>query len=63
MNISSGEIASIVVGVMLVLNYFGVTGIDSGAVTGVINGIIAIVGFGAALWSWYQHRATRVATS
>jgi hypothetical protein len=33
-----------------------ITSIDSSAITGVINGIIAIVAFGAALWSWYKHR-------
>lgn len=57
----SGEIASVVAIVGLGFSYFGITGIDSSVVTGAINGIIAIVTFAAALWSWYIHRQTNAA--
>jgi hypothetical protein len=55
-NMDSGEISSIVTIVGLGFSYFGITGIDSSVVTGAINGLIAVVTFGAALWSWYSHR-------
>ena len=54
----SGEIAAIVAVVGMILNYLGITSIDSSAITGAVNGIIAIIAFGAALWSSYKHRQT-----
>lgn len=38
------------------LSLLGVTGIDAGMINGVVNGFVAIITFGAALWSWYSHR-------
>ena len=58
----SAEIASIVTIAMLALNYFGITGIDSGMITGAINGILALAAFCAAIWSWYGHRQVNAAS-
>lgn len=51
----SGEISAIVAVIGLVLSYFGAA-IDPSLIQGAVSGIIAIVTFGAALWSWYLHR-------
>jgi hypothetical protein len=51
----SGEISSLVTIFELLFSHLGVTTITSTEITGVVNGVIAIVGFGAALWSWYVH--------
>jgi hypothetical protein len=56
----SAEIASIVAIAGMGLSYLGVTGVDSTVINGAINGVIAIVAFGAALWSWWAHRKNNV---
>lgn len=60
-NFDSGELASIVTGIGLVLTYFGVTGIDSSVITGAVEGVIGIVTFFSAFWSWYSHRQKNAA--
>jgi preprotein translocase subunit SecF len=52
----SGQIASIVAVLGLILSILGVTGIDSTMLTGFVNGVISIITIGAALWSWFSHR-------
>jgi len=52
----SGEISSIVAIIGMVPSYLGITGVDSMVIDGAVNGIIAIIAFAAALWSWYSHR-------
>jgi hypothetical protein len=51
----SGEITAIVGFVGMGLTYFGVTGVDSTVLTGVVNDIIGLISFGALLWSWWVH--------
>lgn len=60
-NLDSGEIAATVAVVGMFLNYLGITGIDSGVITGAINGFIAVITLGAAVWSVYSHRAKNIA--
>lgn len=52
----SGEVASIVTIVGMVLSWIGVTNVDPSLISGAVTGCFAIVTFGAALWSWYIHR-------
>lgn len=55
---NSGEVSSIVAIVGMVFTYLGITSVDSTIITGAVNGIIAIITFGAAIWSWYVHRTS-----
>lgn len=59
----SGEIAAVVAGIGLILSLFGVTGVDSTTINGAVNGVIGIVTFGAAVWSWYIHRQKNIAAA
>jgi hypothetical protein len=54
--LDSTEVASIVAGIGLFLSLFGVTGVDSTVINGFVNGVIGIITFAAALWSWWGHR-------
>lgn len=60
-NIDGGEIAAIVTGIGLVLTYFGVTGIDSSIITGAVEGVVGIVTFISAFYSWYSHHQKNAA--
>ena len=60
---NSAEISSIVAIVGMLFSYLGITTIDSSTVTGAVNGLIAIITFGAALYSWYAHRQNANATA
>jgi hypothetical protein len=62
MDTSSGEIASVVAVISLVLSSLGITGVDSTVLNGAVNGVLAFIGIGAAVWSWYQHRKAVVPT-
>jgi hypothetical protein len=53
----SGEITSIVTIIGMIFTYLGITSVDSTVITGAVNGLIAVVTFGAAIWSWYVHRS------
>lgn len=57
----SAEIASVVAIVGMALSYWGITGVDSTTISAAFNGLIAIVTFGAALWSWWAHRKINAA--
>jgi hypothetical protein len=57
----SGEIASIVAMIGMVLSAIGITGIDSTVLAGAVNGILSIAAIGAAIWSWYSHREKNAA--
>lgn len=52
----SGQIASIVAVLGLILSTLGVTGVDSSVLTGLVNGVVSAVTLVAALWSFYSHR-------
>lgn len=54
--LDSTEVASIVAGIGLILSIFGVTGVDATTVNGFVNGLIGVITFGAAVWSWWGHR-------
>lgn len=53
---NNGEIASLVSIAGMVLTGLGISGVDSGMLTGAANGLVAIVTIIAAVWSWYAHR-------
>lgn len=53
---TSGELTGIVAIIGTALSFLGVTGIDANMVSAAVNGVIAIVTFAAALWTWHKHR-------
>ena len=59
----SGEVASIVALVGMVLSAIGITGIDSTVLTGAVNGVICVGTIAAAIWSWYSHRQKNAAAA
>jgi hypothetical protein len=58
----SGEISAIVAVIGMALSYFGIT-VDPALVNGAVAGGIAIVTFGAALYSAYSHRQKNLAAA
>jgi hypothetical protein len=59
----SGEITSIVTIIGMIFTYLGITSVDSTVITGAVNGLIAVVTFGAAIWSWYIDRTKNDTTA
>lgn len=55
---NSGEVATIVAIVSMLLNYFGAA-VDPTVITNAVQGFFAIVTFCGLLWSWYIHRENR----
>lgn len=53
---TSGEVTGIIAVIGTALSFLGVTGIDATMVSSAVNGVIAIVAFAAALWTWYKHK-------
>ena len=53
---TSGEIASLVTVIGSFLTILGITGIDSGMISSLVNGIIAFVTIVTAVWAFVQHR-------
>lgn len=56
MTTSTGEVAAVVAIVGMLLTGIGITGIDSGIISGAVNGIFSIITLVAAVVSWWQHR-------
>jgi len=53
---TSGEATGLVAVIGSFLTFLGVTGVDAGTISGAVNGIIGIVTFVAAVWTWWKHR-------
>jgi hypothetical protein len=58
----SGLGSAIVVILGMALSYFGYA-VDPALINGAVAGAIAIITFGAALWSAYSHQQKNVATA